>query len=89
MEIIYLPKAGEDLEFWIKTGNKLILKKIAQLTEAIILDPHKGPGKPEALKHQLTGKWSRRINKEHRFVYTIIETNLYVYSLKGHYLNKP
>lgn len=80
-----MPQAENDLEFWIKAGNKAVLKKIAQLTEAIIKTPFSGVGKPEALKHQLTGKWSRRINKEHRFVYAIKNDTLYVYSLKGHY----
>lgn len=86
MEIIYLPKAGEDLEFWIKAGNKTILKKIAQLTEAIIENPLEGVGKPEPLRYNLAGKWSRRISHEHRFVYSIINDTLFVYSLKGHYL---
>jgi toxin YoeB len=47
MEIVYLPKADEDLQYWIKSGNKAVLKKIAQLTEAIISSPYSGPGKPE------------------------------------------
>lgn len=86
MEIIFLPKADEDLKFWIQSGNKLILKKIAQLTNSIIENPFEGIGKPEPLKYDLTGKWSRRISKEHRFVYSIVDNTLYVYSLKGHYL---
>lgn len=85
MEIVYLPKAEEDLEFWIKSGNKTILKKIAQLTESIIKKPWEGIGKPEPLKYDLTGKWSRRISQEHRFVYSIIDNTLFVYSIKGHY----
>ncbi|HBH23193.1 MAG TPA: Txe/YoeB family addiction module toxin [Cytophagales bacterium] len=85
MEIIYLPKADEDLTFWMKTGNKQVLKRRVQLTEAILKNPYKGIGKPEALKYQLTGKWSRRINKVRRFVYAINDNTLYVYSLKGHY----
>ncbi len=85
MEIIYLPKAEEDLEFWIKAGNKTILKKITQLTEAIIENPLGGIGKPEPLRYDLTGKWSRRISQEHRFIYSIIGNTLFVYSLKGHY----
>ena len=85
MEIIYPPQADEDLEYWIKTGNKTILKKISELTRAIVENPYKGIGKPEALKHNLAPKWSRRITKEHRFVYLIQNEKLYVYSLKGHY----
>lgn len=78
MEIVLLPKADEDLEYWVKTGNKVILKKIAALTKAIQQNPHKGIGKPEALKHNLAPKWSRRITKEHRFVYLIQEDKLLV-----------
>jgi len=85
MQIIYTPKANEDLNFWIKTGNKIILKKLIQLTEAIIESPFDGIGKPEALKYDLAGLWSRRINQEHRFVYEISEKALIIISLKGHY----
>ena len=84
MEIIYLPKAENDLENWIKNGNKSILKKITTLTIAIIENPFEGIGKPEALKYNLVGKWSRRITNEHRYVYAILNETLYVYSLKGH-----
>lgn len=87
MQIIYSPKAKEHLDFWIKTGNKTILKKTIQLINAIISNPYKGIGNPEALKHELNGYWSRRINKEHRLIYKIdIDKNiLKIYSLKGHY----
>ena len=85
MEIIYLPQADVDLSYWIKTGNKAVLKKIAQLTRAILENPHTGIGKPEALKYNLAPKWSRRITGEHRYVYLVIDDALFVYSLKGHY----
>lgn len=85
MEIIYLPKADEDLEFWIKSGNKKILKRIALLTAAIGENPIKGLGKPEPLKFDLSGKWSRRISQEHRFIYSFVEDTIFVYSLRGHY----
>lgn len=85
MEIVFLPQADDDLNFWIKTGNKAILKKITKLTEAIIENPFEGIGKPEALKYNLTSKWSRRISDEHRFVYQVDDKIINVYSLKGHY----
>jgi toxin YoeB len=85
MEIIFLPEADEDLAYWVKTGNKAILKKISQLTRGIIENPYTGIGKPEALKYNLAPKWSRRITKEHRYVYLVQDEKLYVYSLKGHY----
>jgi len=53
MEIIYLPKAGDDLDFWTGTGNKAILKRIDLLTGAIIQGPYQGIGKPEALNTSL------------------------------------
>jgi toxin YoeB len=73
-----MPKAKEHLDFWIKTGNKTILKKILQLTKDIIKNPYSGIGKPEPLKHELTGYWSRRINQEHRFVY-VVENERFMY----------
>lgn len=85
MEVVFLPKADDDLAFWVKSGNKAILKKIAQLTEAILENPTEGIGKPEGLKHNLSGKWSRRINREHRYVYKIEGDVINVYSLRGHY----
>jgi toxin YoeB len=71
MQIVYTPKAKEDLDYWIKTGNKSILKKILELTKSVIDNPYAGVGKPEPLKHDLTGYWSRRVTIEHRFVYKI------------------
>ena len=85
MEIVFLPQADEDLAYWIKTGNKSILKKISELTTSIIENPYQGIGKPEALKYNLAPKWSRRINQEHRLVYLVQEDKLYIYSLRGHY----
>jgi len=85
MQIIYTPKAKEHLDFWVKTGNKPILKKILVLTQSIMETPYEGVGKPEALKYELTGYWSRRITKEHRFVYAVTKDTLIVASLKGHY----
>jgi toxin YoeB len=51
----------------------------------MLLHPFSGIGKPEALKHKLSGKWSRRINDEHRIIYEVIENDIFIYSLKGHY----
>lgn len=87
MEIIYLPLAVEHLEYWKKTGNKQIQKKIIALIEDILKHPFNGLGKPHALKHQLTGSWSRRITDEHRIVYEVIEQDkvIIISRLKGHY----
>jgi toxin YoeB len=85
MEIVLLPKALEHLNSWKKSGNKIILKRIATIIRAITENPFDGIGKPEPLKHQLAGKWSRRIDKEHRIIYSIEKNTLFVFSLKGHY----
>ncbi len=85
MEIILLPKAHEHLVYWQKNNNKIILKRIAAIIQAIVNEPFNGIGKPEPLKFELSGKWSRRLDKENRIVYAIIDGNLYVYALKGHY----
>jgi len=87
MEIKLLEDADDDLAFWIKSGNKPVQKKINELLLSIKETPYCGVGKPEALKHQLSGLWSRKINKEHRLVYEIDEeANLIlIHSLKGHY----
>ena len=89
MEVVYSKKAQKDREFWKKSGNIFIMNKITDLIEDIQLHPYKGIGKPEPLKHQLFGKWSRRINQEHRIIYKVTEENtveiLDILSLKGHY----
>lgn len=75
----------EHLDFWVKSGNKDILKKIVRLTKSIQETPYSGLGKPEPLKHELTGYWSRRITVEHRYVYTLVSDTLIIASLQGHY----
>ena len=71
MEVIYSEKAQKDREFWKKSGNKAIMNKISALITDIQLHPFEGIGKPEPLKYQLSGLWSRRINHEHRIVYKV------------------
>lgn len=89
MEIVFSSIAKKDLEFWTKSGNKIILQKISELLRAIQENPFEGIGKPEPLKYNLSGVWSRRINQEHRLVYEIIDENtieiLNIISAKGHY----
>lgn len=89
MEVRYSKKAENDLVFWSKSGNKIIIKKISELIKAIQINPFEGIGKPEALKYGLSGYWSRRIDSEHSIIYQIIDENtidiLSIISLKGHY----
>jgi toxin YoeB len=85
MEIEFTVRASEDLIYWQRTNDKTVLKKIRALLENIIETPFLGIGKPEALKHELSGKWSRRITKTDRLIYQIVGNRLYIFSLKGHY----
>ena len=78
-------KTDEDLLFHKKSGNKAILKKIITLLKEIAENPYSGTGKPEALKYDLVGKWSRRINQEHRIVYEVCDSIIKIHSTKGHY----
>lgn len=87
MEIILTERAKQDLDYFKKTNHQIVLKKIRQLFESMLLNPSFGIGKPEKLKYDLSGKWSRRINTEHRLVYEIDENQngIIVHSLRGHY----
>ena len=85
MEIELTSDAVDDLNYWKKTGNKAILKRIRSLTESVLDTPFSGIGKPEPLRHNLAGKWSRRIDKGNRYVYEVQENTVYVFSLKGYY----
>jgi len=85
MEIEFTLKATEDVEFWKKSGNKVVLKKIRNLLDSIQETPFGGIGKPEQLKYEWAGYWSRRINQEHRLIYEVLSQKIIVHSLKGHY----
>ncbi len=86
MEIAYTQKALTDLELWRKSGNKTIQKRISEIIESIRQNPFEGIGKPEALKYELSGKWSRRISFEHRIIYQVQEDKIFIQSLYGHYI---
>jgi toxin YoeB len=68
-----------------KAGDNAILKKLFILLNELRETPFTGTGKPEPLKHNLTGFWSRRINREHRLVYEVFENTVAVHSAYGHY----
>jgi toxin YoeB len=90
MEIKLLEQAKIDLEYWKKIGNKSIMNKITALLKDISEHPYTGIGKPEPLKYELAGKWSRRINSEHRIIYSVSEDaiEIYVFSMRYHYSKK-
>lgn len=85
MEIVFSPESLQDLQFWKQSGNVKIQNRIMQLLESIKVTPFEGLGKPEALKHNWSGYWSRRINKEHRLIYKTENERIIVAQLRGHY----
>lgn len=84
MKIIFLSTGWEDYLYWQFTDKK-VLKKINNLIKEIIRDPFSGKGKPEPLKHDLAGWWSRRIDLEHRLVYRVEKDGVFILQCRYHY----
>lgn len=84
MIIAFTPTAWEHYIYW-QNIDKKILKRINELVKDTSRNPFEGIGKPEALKHDLKGYWSRRINDEHRLVYTVKDETLVIIACKLHY----
>jgi toxin YoeB len=84
MRILFTEEAWEEYLYWQQMDKK-ILKRVNELIRAIQKEPFVGIGKPEPLKYQLSGCWSRRINEEHRLVYDIIEDSVRIISCRYHY----
>ena len=84
MNILFTDDAWEDYLYW-QQADKQMLRKINQLVKDIQRTPFSGIGKPEPLKHQLQGCWSRRIDSEHRLVYEITDNTLKVIGCRFHY----
>jgi len=84
MVITFSKNAWEDYSSWL-TEDKSLLKKINDLIKEIRRTPYEGRGKPEPLKYDLTGLWSRRIDREHRLVYQFKDNVVLIYSCKYHY----
>ena len=84
MKLIFSEHAWEDYLYWQRTDRK-ILQRINTLIRDIQRAPFQGIGKPEPLKHGLSGYWSRRITDEHRIVYKVEADSLFIAQLRYHY----
>jgi toxin YoeB len=84
MKLIFAENAWEDYLYWQRVDKKL-LKRINVLIQDIQRSPFEGIGKPEPLKHALSGYWSRRVNDEHRIVYKVADDSLFIAQLRYHY----
>jgi toxin YoeB len=84
MTLTFSSNAWDDYLYWQKT-DKSTLKRINTLIKNIQRTPFQGIGKPEALRHGLSGYWSRRINDEHRIVYKVTDDSILIAQLRYHY----
>ena len=84
MRIIFVDRGWEEYLHWQQT-DKPILRKINSLIKEIERTPFEGSGKPEPLKHNFAGWWSRRINLEHRLIYKIENDSILILSCRYHY----
>jgi toxin YoeB len=85
--IVFSKNAWEEYVSW-QTEDKKMLKKINSLIRDIQSSPFDGIGKPEPLKYDLAGLWSRRIDREHRLVYKVEGNDVFIYSCRYHYDNQ-
>ncbi len=84
MRLVFTESAWQDY-LWFQEKDRQLSKRINQLIKDTLRTPFEGLGKPEPLKADLAGYWSRRINDEHRLVYGVTKTNLVIISCRYHY----
>lgn len=84
MKLAFVPRAWEDYQHWV-AADKAVLKRLSQLLAEVQRTPFTGSGKPEALKHEFRGCWSRRITAEHRLVYRVDGDNVLILQARFHY----
>ncbi|WP_280393827.1 Txe/YoeB family addiction module toxin [Nocardia brasiliensis] len=84
MKLVFSETAWEEYAAWLQR-DRTVLKKVNALIKAIMADPFEGIGKPEPLKHDLAGYWSRRITQEHRIVYKVMPGELWIAKVGKHY----
>jgi len=82
--IEFVPKAFIEYRNWTETDRRTALR-ISDLINAILRSPFEGIGKPEPLKHQFKGCWSRHIDQEHRLIYQVTDSSIIIYSCYSHY----
>jgi toxin YoeB len=84
MKYVFVEESWDDYLYWQKTDKKK-LQRINELLKDIARQPYDGIGKPEPLKHQLAGFWSRRIDEEHRLIYSVIGDEILIAKCRYHY----
>ena len=84
MKVVFADQGWDDFTYWVEHDRK-IAKRIIRLIKDIEREPFEGLGKPEPLKHDLSGFWSRRITEEHRLVYAVDKSQILVAQARYHY----
>ena len=84
MELVWQSKAWDDYLYW-QQNDKKVLQRINDLIKDCLRTPFKGIGKPESLKGNFAGNWSRRITDEHRLIYCIKDGRLHILQCRYHY----
>ena len=83
-DAVFHPEFLEDLRFWVKSNRNAALR-VLELVEATLRNPYEGIGKPEALRYEMAGCWSRRITQEHRLVYEVTDKRIDFLQARYHY----
>ncbi|HKE13845.1 MAG TPA: Txe/YoeB family addiction module toxin [Kofleriaceae bacterium] len=83
-DLVLTPACLDDLIYWVRTDQRTTLRLLA-LVEAVRRDPFQGIGKPEPLKHDRAGTWSRRLTAEHRLVYQVLADRIVLQAARHHY----
>ena len=81
---VFQPESREDLAWFVQNERRTALRAL-ELVEAVLREPFSGLGKPEALRHELAGCWSRRLTQEHRIVYRVSGDRIDFLQARGHY----
>lgn len=84
MRLVFTPHGWEDYQHWVQT-DRATLKRVNRLIGDVLRDPFTGIGKPEQLRHVLSGAWSRRITEEHRLVYVVDGDDVVILQARYHY----
>jgi toxin YoeB len=84
VRLVFTPHGWEDYQHWVQT-DRAVVKRINRLIDDALRDPFTGIGKPEQLRHVLSGAWSRRITEEHRLVYLVDGDELVILQARYHY----
>lgn len=84
MRLVFTPNGWQDYTYWL-AADRSTLKRINHLIDDALRDPFEGVGKPEPLRHALTGTWSRRISEEHRLVYLVDGDDIVILQARYHY----